>query len=430
MSQRILKIMIIPMLIIALNINAHGEILTLEKCYIDAEKSHPLLKQKDLLKSINNLKLDNLSVNWLPQFDLNLISTYQSDITKIDFDMPAVPGFSFPTMPSPDKDQHKVQIEVNQMIYDGGVTKAVRLLTQNETDIALQKVETGFNNIKQKINLVYFNLLSLNERKKIMLLWRNDLLSRIKVMYSMIKNGILLSSGLNEIEVKILEIEQTLDEISIYYEMNLTVLSELIGYEIPGDVILICPEYDIDSNQDFVNPQVRLFNYQIEKMDVLKSVAFKKKLPKIVGFGRLGYGKPGLNMLSDEFDDYYIAGVSMQWNIFDWKKNKREREQIELNQQLISSQKSSYQKSLNIELENQISKIRTSSQKIEKDHEIIKLRIEILKQITTQFENGVVNTTDYIESGNNVAKAKLSLEIHKIELNLAKVNYSTIKGEL
>ena len=38
-------------------------------------------------------------------------------------------------------------------------------------------------------------------------------------------------------------------------------------------------------------------------------------MPRIGAFVQGGYGRPGLNMLEDSFEPYYVAGVRLSWNL-------------------------------------------------------------------------------------------------------------------
>ena len=65
---------------------------------------------------------------------------------------------------------------------------------------------------------------------------------------------------------------------------------------------------------------------------------------------------------------------------------------------------------------------------IEKDNKIIALRQNILKTASSQLDNGVITSTDYISKLNAKTQAELNRKIHEIELIQAKINYLTIIG--
>ena len=91
--------------------------LSLAKAYELSQKNYPVVKQKDLVKQTAGINIDNLQKGFLPQVSLSGQATYQSDVTKIPV---SLPGF---TIESASKDQYKLLADVNQLIYDGGMTK-------------------------------------------------------------------------------------------------------------------------------------------------------------------------------------------------------------------------------------------------------------------------------------------------------------------
>ena len=42
-----------------------------------------------------------------------------------------------------------------------------------------------------------------------------------------------------------------------------------------------------------------------------------------------GIGRPGLNMLSNNFESYYMLGASFKWMLWDWNKNRKDRQVLD-----------------------------------------------------------------------------------------------------
>src|SRR5689334_10540852 len=111
----------IPLIFFA-HVQGISQTITLNQVQEQARKNYPSLKQRNLISQSAGLNVSNLNKNYLPQVSLNGQASYQSDVTKIDVD---VPGFKFD---APAKDQYKVTADVNQLIFDGGATKNQKTL--------------------------------------------------------------------------------------------------------------------------------------------------------------------------------------------------------------------------------------------------------------------------------------------------------------
>lgn len=183
-----MKQMKIIILILTLVSVGFSQMLSLEECFQLAEKNHPIMKQKSPINEITKSQLANMKVKWLPSFDLYLSATYQSDVTHIDIDLPPAMAGTF-DIPSPDKDNYKSEIEINQLIYDGGLISVQKELIKQDNKISLQQVETSFQTLKFSISNVYYNLLMLETQKIILESWLADLMNNKEVLTQLIKNG-------------------------------------------------------------------------------------------------------------------------------------------------------------------------------------------------------------------------------------------------
>ena len=79
---------------------------------------------------------------------------------------------------------------------------------------------------------------------------------------------------------------------------------------------------------------MQLYDYQINKLDVSKKLSTARIMPRFYAFGQGGYGRPGFNMLSNDFDWFYIFGAKLSWNISGFYQTGREKKIIDLQKKL------------------------------------------------------------------------------------------------
>jgi len=133
-------------------------------------------------------------------------------------------------------------------------------------------------------------------------------------------------------------------------------------------------------------------------------------------------------MLKNEFKEYYMVGAKLSWNIWNWNQNHTDRKIIDIQKDIINSQKDIFEKNLRISAEKQMGDIRKLQSLIEKDNELIELRDKIVKTYSSQLDNGIITSTEYLTEVNNQLQARLTMESHKIQLIQAKINYLTLTG--
>ena len=133
--------------------------------------------------------------------------------------------------------------------------------------------------------------------------------------------------------------KQQLNELIISRNTAINALELLIDEPISNECVFQLPDIIIVDSVINQRPELLLFDYNKEMLDVSKEVKKSQLFPKAFVFTQIGYGNPGLNMLNNEFDDYYIVGASLKWNFWDWNKSRREKQVYAIQKQMISTVK-------------------------------------------------------------------------------------------
>jgi outer membrane protein TolC len=203
--------------------------------------------------------------------------------------------------------------------------------------------------------------------------------------------------------------------------LNITI-SDSVKLKLP-DIVVALTSYDN------IRPEIKAFELQEQKLDFSKSLLSCKLMPKFAAFGQLGYGRPGLNMLSNSFDAFYLVGAKVSWPLWDWNETKNEKNLLDLQKQIFESQKETFNQGIKILLEKYITDIAKYENLISSDNDIISLREKVVKTAESQLENGTITATEYLTELNNLSQAKVNLQSHKIELVKAQIDYLTTKGK-
>ena len=240
----------------------------------------------------------------------------------------------------------------------------------------------------------------------------------------------MVPSDLNVLKAEKLKLQQNINEIKHQRIAALNILSEITGMMIDENSILKLPEYGLNEKNDWNRPEHQLFDLQKEKIDFSIKAYSKQNKPLIYAFSQLGYGKPGLNMLNNEFDTYYYLGLAVRWEIWDWNRNQRQREIFALNKDILQAKEESFNKQLEVALNNEKSNIRNYRDAVKSDQAIIALREEITRSARSKLDHGVITSTEFITELNAETQAKIEYETHKIKLAQSIVNYLHIKGEI
>lgn len=395
--------------------------LSLNQCYEKAIQNHPYGLQKEELEKINQLSKTNISSSWLPQLAFNAQATYQSEVIEIDIPVPGM-DFSGPT-----RDQYRMSLEAQQLIYDGGLNHKRNEVQQASHKEKLQEVEVKLYQVLEQVNHHFFQHFILEENLNILNLTLAEVDEKLRTIKSAVANGAVLPPAQWALEAEMLRIEQTREALESSRQSNQKILEILVGEDLASQQLQL-PASMVPAQNTLNRPETALFALQKERLLATGRLSATAKMPRLSGFAQAGYGKPGLNMLSDQFDFYYIAGIRLNWNLWDWQKTKRERQIQHVKANMVSIQQQEFEQHISIALTAVSSRISQLEKAIKKDLQIIELQAKILESTGSQLEYGVINSTEYLHHVHALAKAKTEYETHKIRILQAVAEHNIITG--
>jgi len=412
---------LIFILLTALGPALQAQELSLDSCKDWAKQNHPILKQSGVIEEISALKQKSIESTNLPQIDLTGRATYQSDVTKL---LISNPNFNLRDL---SKDQYKLYIDIKQKLYDGGISKSRKAVEEADRKISQQQKETDLYKIRETVDLLYFQSLTLQENKHILELKKQMLDERIAVVASAVKNGMVLPNDLDNLRSEQLLTDQQLTEVVAGQQTTADLLTIITGRKISITSKYIMPVIT-GNNTNISRPELKLFTLQADKLESNKKLLDVSHKPYAFAFGQVGYGRPGLNMLNDGFDDWYMVGLGVSWNIWDGRKSKYDRAAIQKQKGLIDIQRENFERGINLSATQERNNADKMARLIESDQQIVALKEQIAKRSASALDNGTLTSADYIRDLNASLQSKITLEIHKIQKIQALVNLNTILG--
>ena len=414
------RISVYVILFMSLGVFAQDKI-TLEDCYELVKTNYPLAKQSALLETQNAIDLEVIETERLPQLDFSAQATYLSDVIEIP-----IPNANIESL---NKDQYRATLSVNQLIYGGGLidasleAKSAMLKTQQK------QVDVSLYQLQKQVNQLYFSILLSQEKHKLLTIKKNQLEAKLKEVKSGIQYGVLLPTSDKVLEAELLKINQQFSEVENTKVSLIETLASLIGKSLNSSTVFQEPIVENQTGTVIIRPELELFQLKKEQIETSEQLIARQNAPKLFGFATGGYGNPGLNMLDNSFQPFYTLGVKLNWNVFDWNSNKKQRESLTVNKAIVDNETEIFKLNTNIELQQLQSEINKIEDFINSDLEIINLRKEVLNSADSQLRNGVITSSAYITELTNLYEDENTLITHKIQLELAKANYKITQGQ-
>ncbi len=398
--------------------------LTLEQCYAAASTNSPLAQQKALTIVAGNMAEKNQNLKWLPQVDVNAQATYQSAVTSFPAKLPGV------TVDELSKDQYKSTLDLVQPVYDGGIISTQKKLQHATTNVESQRVEVDLYQLKSKVNACFFTALLMEENIRLMNLVKEDLNNNIKKVSAQAENGIATNSNVDVLKAELLKTSQKIIEFNATRKAAIQMLEILTGAAIAENTSFVKPAGAANAGDAIVDrPELKLFDLQKQQFQLQSKLIGARANPKFSFFASGGYGKPGLNMLKNEFQWFYTGGVKLSIPITGQFTKQRDQRVIRIQQQIVDRQKENFldnNRQLLVQQKNEVEKYR---ELVSTDNEIVALRTKIKENASVRLSNGIITSSDYITELNAENQAMLTQTLHEIQLLQSQNNYKLILGK-
>ena len=412
--MKTLKYLIVVALLLNFQLKAQ-KTATLEEVQELAKNSYPLIKRNGLIEKTKAYTLENIAKEWLPQINVVGQATYQNEVTQLPF---ALPNSSVEPL---SKDQYKVYADIQQTVYDGGLISNQKKLAKIQSETEIQKNEVELDKLEERINQIYFGILQSQEQLKQTEITKNDIENGLKKASAQLEYGTIFRSQVDVLKAQLIGLEQRQIEIQSLRKNLIETLSLFTKKDFSENTVFETPEKLLLTGENN-RAELKLFTLQQQMLETQKSLVESKNLPKLGAFFQSGYGKPGFNMLRNEFDVFNISGLRLQIPISGYYTKKNDLALLNTQQQDLEIQKENFLFNQNFSTIRNSEELEKLQKLIQKDEELIVLRQSIKKASLAQLENGVINTSDYLREVNAEEQARIQKMTHEIQFLFTQYN--------
>lgn len=394
--------------------------ITLDECRRMATENYPMVKQYGLVEMSTDYSISNAKRNYLPRISISAQATYQSEVVEFSPEIQNMFRTFGVNYAGIDKDQYRATIELQQNIWDGGISKAQRKKAEAEGTSSARSIETEIYSVNERIDQLYFGILILKARQEQNIKLRELLKSNCDKIEGMLKNGTAMQSDYDAVRAEQLAAEQDYRRITASCKAYCNMLSLFTGKEITPDTEFILPEAIYDPDAENRRPELSLIDARISELDAEEFALKRASNPKIGAFAQGFYGNTGLNMFKDMMEHRwsanYIVGIKLQWDISQYYTRRNTKNKITLARQQLQNNKETFLFNCDIkkkEIEGEIDKMHEI---MRKDDEIIKLRRAVREAAESKYRNGVIYISDLLREITLENNAEINGKLNRIEL--------------
>ena len=398
-----------------------GQALTLDSCQYYARQHFPLLKSLALIQENKSLETDQLNNSLRPVIQIGGQATYQSEVTRLPF---MIPGTNINPL---SRDQYKVFTDISQSITPLFQKKEKEQLIAAQTIFQQKKTEIEIYKLREVVIQTYFGLLllegQLNQIKPVL----KDIETGIEKLKIAESAGTSSTAQILMLAAEKLKVEQKQAALIHQQEGLIQVMSHLINRPLRPENKLLFPE-ERPVREELRREEMILFESQHLIYQHQATIAKERIKPVVQLFGQGGYGRPGLNMLNNAFDFFYLGGIRMQLNLSSRYLYKNDIEKLNLQHQALDIEKEQFELNIKLALDKQRAEIKKYQTLVNQSAEIIKLRKKIKEMAKSQLDYGILSALDYLSYIEAEDQANQDLLFYKIQLAMAIENYHFIQG--
>lgn len=408
---------LIGMAIIPFSANAQ---LSLSECQQLAQTNYPLLKQYDLIRQTTSYSIQNINKGYLPQLTLNGQASYQSDVATLPdvlADMLESNGYNVKGL---NKDQYKVGLDLNQVIWDGGNLEAQKKVTDLNGKIQTAQTDVDLYAIRDRVNNLFFGILLLEDKIQLNKDLQTLLLSNCQKLENMLTNGTAMKADVDVMKAEYLKAKQQMTELTSMKKSYQQMLAIFINKDTESISSLQKPEASIPSSFENQRPELALFATQMMKTDAQKKLLNAGVRPKLSLFAQGYYGYPGYDMFNDMFEHDWtlngIVGVRLNWNISKLYTHKKDKRKLDLTRNQIETAQEVFLFNNRLQSTQEVTAIEQFRKMMTEDDDIINLRTSVRQAAESKLEHGIIDVNNLLQEITRENQARTDRSSHEVEM--------------
>jgi outer membrane protein TolC len=405
---------------------ARRDTLRLAELQDAAARLDPRARELALQRQATALRLRTIRADRLPALNGEGYGQYQSVVVALPFQLPNVPFSGLP------HDTYDAHLLAQQRLFDPSLGPRGDAERANLA-VSEARIRTTVYTLHNDVNDAFFSAALAEARANELTTVITDLEAQLRVAQARVREGTALPSEPATIQAELMQRQQDRDDLATTRNASLAVLSSLTGRQITQNDTILLPDLaaavaNARASTPRARPEYAEFAQARNQLAAQERVVAAQTRPQVSAYGRLGYGKPGLNFLATNFNSYWIAGVRVQWAPWTWGSNARDREVLEVQQQIVASDEAAFTAAQQRTVERQLAEIDRLTAALRTDEGIIALRERIERETQHRYTEAVVTAAEYVDRANDVLGARLTRVSHEVELAQARVRYLTTVG--
>lgn len=266
-----------------------------------------------------------------------------------------------------------------------------------------------------EVKTAYYNYLKTVEVIELYHLTRSLLEENIRVNESLYENDKVTIDNVYRSRAELSNMEQRLAEAHKYNQSARAYFNFLLNRPLDEEIIMESQDYNvgipelqvaIDDALEHREELQSLRTYQ-QVTENIERMNRSNRLPRL--FGALDYGFQGTDYQIGPEDDFFLASLVLQWNIFAGLQNNARIQQAQIDYETVAYKISESQQQLSMEVIDAYYDLIASYERIEANQDELTASRNAFKIIQRKFNEGQASLLEFIDARTSMTNAEQNL---------------------
>ena len=405
---------------------------TLETCQQQAQQNYPLIKRRALYAQSTAYTIDNIKKGWLPQIQVAAQATVQNRVAQLPEQLSNMMAALGQSTRGLAKEQYRVGVDVNQMLWDGGRISAQKDVARLQQQVDEAQTDVSLYQVRQRVNDLYFGILLLDERLRLNRDLQTLLQSNEDKLAALQRQGVVMQSDVDQVKAERLTAMQMANELKHSRDALCHMLALFCNVERIDSIVKPTPAPTELAAED-VRPELKAIDLQLSLITSQQRALRSALLPTLSVFGQAYYGYPGFDMFKDmnsrspSFNA--LAGVRLAWNIGNLYTHRNNVQRLSVARAEIENARELFFFNNRLETVQQQETIASKRQTMAADDEIVALRQNVRRAAEAKLAHGTIDTDRLLQEITRENNAKINRSTHEVEMLQGIYNLKYVRGK-
>jgi len=411
--------------------------LTLPEAWDIALENNISLQQQEKAIQQAQKEVSVQKTGYLPSFSALASFNYQSELPTLvlPFSLPGVePGIEIGV-----KDQYDLGVAVNQPIFTGFRTmNLIKAAREREQAQKIQKTSTK-NQLLLQSGLIYYEL-QLNLTQQAVL---QEAIQRVDYHLQQVRNFYFAAQAaafdtLEAANRKLLYQSQ-LQNLRNVYRVQLTKFRHVLNTEQMIDIerqsienidLSLAPLDDFMAAASLNRPELRQI-MALQQAEGYRAKSLRSAYyPQVYASASYHYGRPGINFFDDKWMNFYTFGVGLQWEFWNWNRDRRRVEQSKLEYQKLDLQSQQLLLDIKQQVTEAYEMLQSTRDQIHFQRQIVSQEQERYRITENKYGEGLATNLDLSTAETSLIEAELQLQQNYIRWYQYRLQLDFAIGEI